>query len=44
MIRHQAVGMADPAVSRDDMGESLKKQRTVGVTEKNLLPRIPPTG
>jgi hypothetical protein len=44
MIWHQAVGMADPAVARDDTGERVEKQLTVTVIEKDLLASIPPTG
>jgi hypothetical protein len=44
MIRHQTIGMTDPAVARYDVSESLKKQLAVGVIEKDLLAGIASTG
>jgi hypothetical protein len=43
MIRHQTISMTDPAVTRYDLSESLKKQLAVAVVEKDLLARITPT-
>jgi len=44
MIRHQTIGMTNPAVARYDVGKSFKKQLPVGVVEKDLLAGITPTG
>src|SRR5688572_12205219 len=44
MVRHQTIGMKDPAVARHDLGEDLQKQIAVGVIEKDLLAGITPAG
>jgi hypothetical protein len=44
MIRHQTIGMTDPAVARHDIAESLQKQLTVSVIEEDLLASIAPAG
>ena len=40
MIRHQTIGMADPAIARYNVSEGLKKQLAVAVIEKDPLAGI----
>jgi len=42
MVVHQAVGMAEPAVAGNHMGEGVKKQFPVGIAEKDLLAGVTP--
>jgi hypothetical protein len=44
MIGHYTVGVADPAVARDNLGESLQKEFAVSVVEKDPLARVASAG
>jgi hypothetical protein len=39
VVIHQAVGMAEPAIARDDMGEGDKEEFPVAVIQQDLLRR-----
>ena len=41
MIRHQAVGVADPIVATDDRGQSGQKQLAVGIGENIFWRALP---
>ena len=41
MVRHQAVGMADPTVTTNHPAERAQEQLAVGIGEKYFLARIP---
>jgi hypothetical protein len=41
MIGHQTVGVADPAVARNNLGKILQKEFSVGIGEKDLLAGVP---
>ena len=41
---HQTVGVADPAVTGDDLRERVEKDRAVGAGEKHRLASIASTG
>ena len=42
VIVHQAVGMAEPSIAIDDMGEQGETLRPVAVVHHNVLPGICP--
>ena len=44
MIGHQTVGVADPTVTRDNLGESLRKELAVVIREKDLRRALPRAG
>lgn len=44
MVRHQAVGMADPAKTLNDSTKDFEEATPIGVVEEDLRPRVPATG
>jgi hypothetical protein len=40
MIRHQAIGMADPVVATNNPRQRIQKQVAVGIGKKHFLTRI----
>ena len=44
MIIHQAIGMAEPSIAIDDMGEEGEDLGSIAIVHDDILPDIAPTG